>query len=53
VTRGVVVRIGTRGLAGRIVTALCDCGVANRSCMSSSSKECFCVRRYVTRVGMF
>jgi len=52
VTRGVVVRIGTRGLAGRIVTALCDCGVANRSCRSSSSRVCFCVRGYVTMVGM-
>ena len=52
VTRGVVVRIGTRGLAGRIVTALCDCGVANRSCMSSSSKDCFCVRGYETRMVM-
>ena len=49
VTRGVVVRIGTRGLAGRIVAALCDCGVANRGC---SRKECFCVRCYETRLGM-
>ena len=53
VTRGVVVRIGTRGLAGRIVTALCDCGVANRSCRSSSSKDCFCVRGYENMLGMF
>jgi len=50
VTRGVVVRIGTRGLAGRIVAALCDCGVANRGC---SRKECFCVRGDETRLGMF
>ena len=53
VTRGVVVRIGTQGLAGRIVTALCDCGVTNKSCRSSSSEDCFCVRGDVSRLGMF
>jgi hypothetical protein len=52
VTRGVVVRIGTRGLAGRIGTALCDCGVANGSCKSSSSEDYFCVRWDVSRLGM-
>ena len=44
---------GTRELAVRIGPALCDGGVANRSCRCSSSKECFCVRGYVTRLGMF
>ena len=52
VTRGVVVRIGTRGLAGCIGTALCDCGVANRSCRGSSSEDRFCVRLGVPRLGM-
>ena len=44
--------LGTRGLAVRIGTALCDGGVANMSCSGSSRQGRLCVRRGVDRLGM-
>ena len=44
-------RIGTRGLAVRIGTALCDCGVANMSCSGSCSDGRLCVRMGVAKQG--
>ena len=43
---------GARGLAVRIGAALCDGGVANRSCRGSSRQGRLCVRWGVARLGM-
>jgi hypothetical protein len=52
VTRGLAVRIGTRGFTERIGTALRDGGVANKSYSGSYSEGRLCVRMGVAKQGM-